>query len=167
VSPARIAACLDGDVRTCRGVDPSPRDGGKQAATLHRARLLCRAFEVIGARLAEQITILELCSIVGASRRCLETIFQEFLGMTPYQYVRRLRLENIREELLAAPNSGLSIGDIAARYGVWHLSRLASDYERLFGQLPSVSRRQADGGTKGDAPFLAGRCRTTNASWPT
>jgi len=33
-----------------------------------------------------------------------------------------------------------SIGDVAARWGFWHLSRFAADYTRLFGELPSATR---------------------------
>jgi AraC-like DNA-binding protein len=110
-------------------------------ASVHRMRMLRRAREAIDATLAERITMPELCSFVGASRRCLEATFLSLLGMSPYQYVRRRRLEKIRRDLLARENLGVSIGDIAARYGIWHLSRFAKDYKRAFGQLPSESRR--------------------------
>jgi AraC-like DNA-binding protein len=118
-------------------------DGTQQVrkASVHQMRLLRRACETIDATLAERITMPELCSFVGASRRCLEATFLSLLGMSPYQYVRRRRLEKIRRELLARENLGVSIGDIAARYGIWHLSRFAKDYKRVFGQLPSESRQ--------------------------
>jgi AraC-like DNA-binding protein len=132
------------------GTDPGVDDRGDlsddaalqvRKASVHRMRLLRRACEAIDATLAERITMPELCSIVGASRRCLEATFLSLLGVPPYQYVRRRRLEKIRRELLARENFGVSIGDIAARYGIWHLSRFAKDYKRVFGQLPSESRQ--------------------------
>jgi len=39
---------------------------------------------------------------------------------------------------LAARND--TVGDVAARWGFWHLSRFAADYSRLFGELPSATR---------------------------
>ena len=85
----------------------------------------------------------ELCSLVGAGRRSLENIFVETLGVSPYQYVRMIRLNLIRKELLAEENQRVPIGDIAAKYGIWHLSRFAHDYKRVFGHLPSQERRLA------------------------
>ncbi len=105
-----------------------------------RARLFRRACEVIDARLAEGLTMSELCSSVGASRRTLEQAFMEALGASPYQYVRALRLNAIRREVLAEENVGASISDIAARYGVWRLARFAAEYKEKFGELPSESR---------------------------
>jgi AraC-like DNA-binding protein len=52
-----------------------------------------------------------------------------------------MRLNAIRRALLSEENAGISIGDIASRWGVWHLSRFAADYRGLFGELPSESRR--------------------------
>jgi hypothetical protein len=45
-----------------------------------------------------------------------------------------LRLNAIREEIRAEENATVSIGDLAAKYGIWHLSRFSTDYRRLFGQ---------------------------------
>jgi AraC family ethanolamine operon transcriptional activator len=109
----------------------------------HRARFFRRACEVIDARLGDDLTMQELCSLVGAGRRTLENIFIEALGVSPYQYVRMIRLNLIRKELLAEENRRVPIGDIAAKYGIWHLSRFAHDYKRVFGHLPSQGRRLA------------------------
>ena len=122
-------------------LDPSSKVG--RIARAGRARVLRRAREVIDAKLAEGLTMSELCASVGASRRTVESAFFDALGVSPYQYVRALRLNMIRKEMLAGENLRASIGDVAARYGVWHLSRFASDYRRLFGQLPSESRLSA------------------------
>ena len=46
----------------------------------------------------------ELCSLVGAGRRSLENIFVETLGVSPYQYVRMIRLNLIQKKLLAEEN---------------------------------------------------------------
>lgn len=112
----------------------------KRSCAAHRTHLLRRACEVIDAKLACGLTMSRLCSIIGTSRRTLENIFIEAFGVSPYQYVRTLRLNAIRRELLSENNAGVSIGDIAARWGVWHFSRFAADYRDMFGKLPSQER---------------------------
>jgi AraC family ethanolamine operon transcriptional activator len=113
----------------------------RETSRLRRAELLRKACELIDGRLSEGLTMSELCTTIGASRRCLENIFMEAFDVSPYQYVRTMRLNAIRRALLSEENAGISIGDIASRWGVWHLSRFAADYRSLFGELPSESRR--------------------------
>jgi AraC family transcriptional regulator, ethanolamine operon transcriptional activator len=146
VSP-RIAAAFEKTLLSMAGwIVTAALDVGEQGGRIspaHRARCFRRACEVIDARLGDDLTMQELCSFVGASRRSLENIFLETLGVSPYQYVRMIRLNLIRKELLAAENQRVPIGDIAAKYGIWHLSRFAYDYKRVFGHLPSQGRRLA------------------------
>jgi AraC family ethanolamine operon transcriptional activator len=146
VSP-RIAAAFEKTLlSTAAWVVAAASDVGEQGGRIcpaHRARCFRRACEVIDARLADDLTMQQLCSLVGASRRTLENIFVETLGVSPYQYVRMIRLNLIRKELLAEENQRVPIGDIAAKYGIWHLSRFANDYKRVFGHLPSQGRRLA------------------------
>lgn len=82
----------------------------------------------------------ELCRMVGTSRRTLENIFLEAFDVSPYQYVRALRLNSVRRALLSEENAKASIGDIVSRCGIWHLSRFAADYRSMFGELPSQTR---------------------------
>jgi AraC family ethanolamine operon transcriptional activator len=44
----------------------------------------------------------------------------------------------VRGELLS--RSADTVGDVAARWGFWHLSRFAADYRQHFGELPSATR---------------------------
>lgn len=120
--------------------EPERSCGLRRTHASHRARLLKQACDTIDARLCQGLTMSELCAAIGTSRRTLETIFIEQLDVTPYQYVRALRLNAIHRELALEENRDVSIGDIAARWGIWHLSRFAADYHRLFGKLPSQER---------------------------
>lgn len=112
----------------------------ERSCAAHRTRLLRRACEVVDASLTSGLTMSQLCFTIGTSRRTLENIFAGALGISPYQYVRTIRLNAIRRELLSEENADASIGDIAARWGVWHISRFAADYRQMFGQLPSQER---------------------------
>jgi AraC family ethanolamine operon transcriptional activator len=82
-------------------------------------------------------TIYDLCKRIGVSRRKLQNCFQEEFGVSPSQYLRAIRLNAVRRELLQRREEALRVGDVAARWGFWHLGRFASDYRALFGERPS------------------------------
>jgi transcriptional regulator GlxA family with amidase domain len=61
--------------------------------------------------------------------------------MTPMQYLKRLRLEGARSELLqAAPGS--RVVDVAYRWGFAHHGVFSASYADVFGELPSVTLRR-------------------------
>lgn len=101
-----------------------------------RKKLVDRACELMMGHADEPLSILEVCSRVGTSRRKLNYCFQDVLGTTPVKYLKTLRLNGVRRALRQAP-AGASIQDIASHWGFWHLSQFAQDYKRLFGELPS------------------------------
>ena len=101
-----------------------------------RKKLVDRACELMLGHADEPLSILEVCSRVGTSRRKLNYCFQDVLGTTPVKYLRSMRLNGVRRALKqAAP--GVTIQDIASHWGFWHLSQFAQDYKNLFGELPS------------------------------
>jgi AraC family ethanolamine operon transcriptional activator len=103
-----------------------------------RKKLVDRACELMLGHTDEPLSILEVCSRVGTSRRKLNYSFQDVLGTTPVKYLRSLRLNGVRRALRqAAP--GVTIQDIASHWGFWHLSQFAQDYKKLFGELPSAT----------------------------
>lgn len=101
-----------------------------------------RAREYIHHRLADGISIVNLCRETGVSRRSLECVFQSVIGIGPVNYIRVLQLNLIRRDLMSDASAGTSIGVIAARHGVWHWSRFSQYYGMLFGELPSETRRR-------------------------
>lgn len=110
--------------------------------SIRTLRTFRRAREFIHERLADGISISELCRDIGVSRRSLEGAFQSAIGMSPGNFIRLLQLNHIRRDLVSGP-SDAAIGAIAARRGVWHLSRFSQAYRELFGELPSQTRRRA------------------------
>jgi AraC-like DNA-binding protein len=58
-------------------------------------------------------------------------------------YVRRHRLERVREELLSLdPAAGVTVTDVALRHGFAHTGRFAAAYRERFGELPSATMRR-------------------------
>lgn len=86
------------------------------------------------------LTVLDLCKQTFTCRRTLQYCFTQVIGMSPAAYLKVVRLNGLHRDLLKASGAG-TIGDMAARWGFWHLSQLSSDYKRLFGELPSETLR--------------------------
>lgn len=83
----------------------------------------------------EQKSIKELSSVVGASRRTIEYLFHEHVGMGPKTYINRLRLNQTRK--LLRTGQFKTVAAAANAYGFWHMGQFAKDYRALFGELPS------------------------------
>lgn len=122
-----------------------PCDGAGETPSTHakRRRLVERACEIALAENDAPLSILELCRRAGASRRKLNYCFQEILGMSPVGYLRAVRLNRVRRELVRARVRPDSVGDAAARWGFWHMSQFSLDYKRQFGELPSATLRKS------------------------
>jgi AraC-like DNA-binding protein len=83
------------------------------------------------------LTFSDLVEVSGVSARTLYSRFSEAYGLGPMAYLKRVRLMRCREDLLAADPDAKFVGDIAAKWGFYHLSSFARDYRRRFGELPS------------------------------
>ncbi len=110
---------------------------GMTTRTKHH-QLFHDALDIIKDNICEELTVGKLCEELTASRRTLEYVFNENIKMSPAKYIRALRLNNIRREILSMEHS--TLGDIAAKWGIWHLGRFAKDYYQLFGELPSATK---------------------------
>lgn len=86
-------------------------------------------------------TLVELCQRLRISRRMLQYSFQSVTGVAPLHYLRAARLNAVRRALLARPE--MRIGDAAAAQGFFHPTYFGREYRRLFGELPSQTRRLA------------------------
>lgn len=106
-----------------------------------RRRIVSRARQYMQAHAQEVISVPDLCQAIGSSRRALQYAFEEVMQISPVTYLRAMRLNQVRSELRR--NHETSVGDVASRWGFWHLSRFAADYRTLFDELPSATRATA------------------------
>lgn len=109
-----------------------------QTYPLERTKGLARALEYINHHATDAITVQEVCQAASVNWRTLERAFQDQFSMTPKAYLKAVRLNGARKDLLAA-NSNEKVADIANAWGFWHLSQFAADYKKLFGELPKAS----------------------------
>jgi AraC-like DNA-binding protein len=102
-----------------------------------RSRTLARKAEAwLRQNLAEPPTIAALCGALRASERTLHEAFREHLGTTPKAYLKTLRLNAARHDLLAGvPETRVT--DVALDWGFLHFGWFSQDYRRLFGETPS------------------------------
>ena len=103
--------------------------------TLERVELYIRE------HLSDELTLDDLVTVAETSASSLLRTFKLHRDTTPMRYVKQLRLEAVHRSLLAADASGTRVSDLAADYCFFQLGRFASDYKRVFGELPSETLR--------------------------
>ncbi|MFI1801962.1 AraC family transcriptional regulator [Streptomyces sp. NPDC020379] len=97
-------------------------------------RPLRAALAFIEANLAGRITLGDIAEAAGCAPRTISSALRDRLGLSPMAYVRNLRLDRIRQDILATTDN---VGTVAYRWGVSHLGRFADDYRGRFNELPS------------------------------
>ena len=110
---------------------------------LPSSRVVGRVVELIESSTDTAFTVADLAAFAGMSERSLHAAFRRRLGASPMAYVRRLRLERVREELLRLePNGTNTVTQVALRHGFTHGGRFAAAYRARFGESPSDTLRR-------------------------
>ncbi len=105
-------------------------------------RAVRRARDYIERHLSEPLTVADVAEAAGVSVRTLQAFFGEDLQQTPTAYIRNRRLERVRADLAdAAGGTGVTVTEIASRWGFNHLGRFSSVYLHRFGEAPSHTLR--------------------------
>jgi AraC-like DNA-binding protein len=105
-------------------------------------RAVRRSCDYIERNLSEPLTVQMIADAAGISVRTLQNQFMEDLRQTPTAYVKNRRLERVRADLAdARPGSGVTVTDIASRWGFTHLGRFSVTYRSRFGETPSQTLR--------------------------
>jgi AraC-like DNA-binding protein len=99
----------------------------------------------IDAHLGESVCVADIARAVYLSSRHLNTTFNRHVGMSPAQYLKKRRLERLRDVLTNPPSGTLTIRAAAKLVGSPHLGRMAADYAKQFGEPPSRTLARAFG----------------------
>lgn len=111
-------------------------------ATTQERRAVRRAVDFIERNLARPISVDDVAAAAGVSLRSLQSFFAEDLQQTPSAFIRNRRLERARADLAdAPPGSGMTVTQVANRWGFTHLGRFATTYHQRFGEPPSHTLR--------------------------
>lgn len=109
-------------------------------ADRERDRTMARAIDYILAQDLKSISVNDIETAIGVKRRSLEYAFKEYFHVGPKSFIKALRLNQFRHELMV---NGESVAKTALQYDFTHMGQLSKDYKLLFNELPSKTLRQA------------------------
>ena len=87
-------------------------------------------------------SVSDICEATNTSERTLQYAFRKILGMTPIEYLIRLRLHRAREDLQNADEKSATVSEIAVDWGFWHLGEFSLAYKSCFDEMPSQTLNQ-------------------------
>ncbi len=88
------------------------------------------------------LSLADVCQAAGVNARTLQHSFRKKRGCTPMQFLRNLRMEEVRSGLLR-PTDATSVTSEAARWGFLHFGRFSHEYRAIYGELPSETLRRS------------------------
>jgi AraC-like DNA-binding protein len=94
------------------------------------------------AQIRERLYVTDLCKAAGVSERTLEYAFKATMGLTPMNYLARVRLHRVRQALLSATDGSTTVSAEALNWGFWHFGEFSRAYRECFGELPSETLRR-------------------------
>jgi transcriptional regulator GlxA family with amidase domain len=103
-----------------------------------------RVEDYIAAHAAEDIAITDLIEAAGVPGRTLFRTFRHFRHMSPMAYLRAVRMDRIRADLLSPP-ADMTVTEIMSRWGVSQFGRFSAAYRKKYGELPSETLRRSSG----------------------
>ncbi len=120
-----------------------PRPGDLPDVLGHpRNARLRAAVQYIHDHAAEPVTITELSEASGLSVRSVQESFRRVFVVSPLTYLRHVRLDRVRAELLTLDPQVGAVGDVARRWGFAHLGRFSAAYAERFGEYPKQTLRR-------------------------
>ncbi|MEO6624941.1 MAG: GlxA family transcriptional regulator [Burkholderiaceae bacterium] len=105
---------------------------------------LIEAAALMEANIEEPLSLDEIASLVGVSRRQIERLFKRYVGQVPTRYYLDMRLRRARELLL---QTAMSIMEIAVACGFQSPPHFSKCYRNLFGHTPSAERQSSRANT--------------------
>lgn len=89
------------------------------------------------------ITTNDIAQVANLSLRALQHAFQRIFTMTPNAYIRHVRLDRVRDALLAGDPATTNIGELARHWGFAHAGRFSSAYAEQHGEYPRDTLRRS------------------------
>ncbi len=84
----------------------------------------------------ESVHIEDLCRVTGVGARTMQRCFRKYFDMPVSTYLKTVRLDSARRELLSAHSSEVTVTDIAMTNGCTHLGRFSVAFREQFGVSP-------------------------------
>jgi AraC-like DNA-binding protein len=132
------SALLDGFLMALRSACKSEGKPSGQRAE-GRLRHLRRARDYLMEHLEQPVQLADLCGELGLSRRGVEMLFRDTLGIGPITFLRHQRLHGVRRALLTVPPRRGTVKKTALEWGFWHMGHFSKEYREFFGESPSTT----------------------------
>ncbi len=104
-----------------------------------RLRRLRQARDYVSEHLHQPIQLQDLCAELGLSRRGVEVMFRDSLGIGPSTFLRHQRLHGVRRTLRTVSLAPGAVKVSALEWGFWHMGHFSREYRSLFGESPSTT----------------------------
>jgi AraC-like DNA-binding protein len=114
-----------------------------EALLAPRNASLRSAVEYVQAHAHLPVTAADVARHAGLTARGLQQSFRRHLDTTPTEYLREVRLERVREELLAGSPDQLTVAEVARRWAFAHLGRFSAAYVTRYGEYPRDTLQRA------------------------
>jgi transcriptional regulator GlxA family with amidase domain len=108
-----------------------------------RAAALRRAITFMDEHAGDDISAADIAAAANVTIRAIQLAFRRHLDTAPMGYLRRVRLEHARRELLSADPARDTVKAVAARRGFARPDRFTASYRDLFGVLPDQTLRDS------------------------
>jgi AraC-like DNA-binding protein len=117
---------------------PAVRTADASSSGDVRPRAVRRAIAYLEGAATEDVRISDVAAAAHLSTRALQDAFRRYLDTTPMSYLKAIRLARAHADLRQASiEGGVTVADVAYRWGFANLGRFAADYRREFGRSPS------------------------------
>jgi AraC-like DNA-binding protein len=100
--------------------------------------LIRRAERYILENAGAPITVSDVAAELGVSLRSLQSGFRQWRSTTPNLFLRRARLQLVRDELRRL-GERTTVQVVAMRHGFSNLGRFSAYYQAAFGEAPSAT----------------------------
>jgi AraC-like DNA-binding protein len=118
-----------------------PERAGEASGSPRNGRTVVdRLYAYMQSKLGAPVTLDDLVTAAGVSRRQLYVLCARHAGMSPVEWLRQQRLDAARAHLLAKPEE--EITGVALQFGFENGGRFAAQYRARFGELPSRTHRR-------------------------
>lgn len=89
------------------------------------------------------LTISALAEQYDISEKTLQNSFRSLFGFTPKRFIRQLKLNLVKKELISNTDPKLTIRKAAKKWGFLHMGRFSQYYTELFGENPSRTLKKS------------------------
>jgi AraC-like DNA-binding protein len=93
------------------------------------------------ANLQQPLSVDALATLAGVSSRTVQLAFRQYHQCTPMEFIRRARLNGIRQELLTR-GEVTTVTEVAMKFGFFHMGHFSDAYRREFGERPAETVRR-------------------------